>query len=296
MSRRRLAGDRAAAIGLLALTAAIVAATPTLAQRSDATSSRSARDEALRAIPWKQLSGAARRDVQAVIRDTTIYRRLPTRVIDCDPDLFTFLLQHPDVVVDIWRLMGVSNVALDRVAADTYYATDGAGTTGKVSYVFADWGPQARNLAVIYATGAYEGQPFTSPLRAQSVLVLQSGAVKETNGRDYITVRLDSFVHFDQVGVDLVARTIQPWINKTADRNLIETLGFVSTFSRTAERNPQGMQRLASRLQSVDQPTRNQLVDLCYQTARRYASADESKWTKPYVLAQRVEPEVQIMK
>ena len=42
-------------------------------------------------------------------------------------------------------------------------------------------------------------------------------------------------------GVELVARTIQPWLIKTADRKLVETFGFVSTFSRTAEHNPQGI-------------------------------------------------------
>ena len=290
MSRGRQAGLRAATVWILALVATALAALSALAEPSSEGSSRRAtRDEAIRSIPWKRLTETERQQVQAVVQDATIYRRLPTRVIDCDPDLFTFLLRHPDVVVDVWQLMGVSNVTLDRVATDAFRGTDGAGTTGNIRYLCADWGPEAHNRAVIYADGAYEGKPFTSPRGAQSVLVLQSGAVRKTNGRHYITVRLDSFIRVEQAGVDLIARTIQPWINKTADRNLIETLGFVSTFSRTAERNPQGMQRLASRLQCVDQPTRDELVHLCFRTAQRYASNDQPKWSKPYVLAQQVE-------
>ena len=296
MSRGLLAGQCAARNWGFAWVAAALVALPAMAEPPGPTSTRAARDEAIRAIPWKLLSDAERPLVQAVVQDTTIYRRLPTRVIDCDPDLFTFLLQHPDIVVDVWRLMGVSNVALDRVDTNTYHCTDGAGTTGKVRYLCTDWGPEAHNRAVIYAEGAYEGKPFTAPLRAQSVLLLQSAAMKETNGRHYITVRLDSFIHVEQVGVELIARTIQPWIHKTADRNLIETLGFVSTFSRTAERNPQGMQRLASRLQSVDQPTRDELVQLCFRTAQRYASNDQPKWSKPYVLAQQVELPIETRK
>jgi hypothetical protein len=73
------------------------------------------------------------------------------------------------------------------------------------------------------------------------------------------------------MGIELVAKTVQPWISKTADRNLIETLSFVSNFSRTAEKNPQGMQRLSTRLASLDEPTRNELVALCFRTAQRYA-------------------------
>jgi hypothetical protein len=272
----------------------LVASTAAAAPRSDATtlgatSQRSAREEAIRSIPWKRLAEPQRRKLQYVIQHAGMYRRLPTRVIDCDPDLFTFLLQHPEVVVDVWQMMGVSRVTLARVSDQAYQGDDGAGTTGNVCYLYADWGPEARNLAVVYAEGAYDGKPFLKPLRAQSVIVLQSGAVQETNGRSYVTVRVDSFVHIEQMGIELVAKTVQPWINKTADRNFIETLGFVSTFSQTAEKNPQGMQRLAARLRTVDAPTRDALVHLCYRAAQRYARDDEQPWVKPYVLAQRIE-------
>lgn len=252
-----------------------------------ATSDRAARDEAMRAIPWREIAEPQRRKVQYVVQNASMYRRLPTRVIDCDPDLFTFLLQHPEVVVDVWQMMGVSRVTLQETANQSFKADDGAGTTGSVSYVYTNWGVGATNLAVVYADGAYEGKPFINPLRAKSVIVLQSGAVQETNGRNYVTVRVDSFVCIEQMGLELVAKTVQPWINQTADRNFIETLGFVSTFSQTAEKNPQGMQRLAARLRTVDGPTREQLVSLCYRAAQRYAKNEEP--VAPYVLAQRVE-------
>jgi hypothetical protein len=254
-----------------------------------ATSDRAAHDEAVRAIPWKQLGDPQRRKLQSVVQNASMYRRLPTRVIDCDPDLFTFLLQHPEVVVDVWQMMGVSRVTLHQVADQSYQADDGAGTTGSVAYLFADWRPEAKNLAIVYADGAYDGKPFLKPLRAQSVILLRSGAVQETNGRNYVTVRVDSFVRIEQMGIELVAKTVQPWINKTADRNFIETLGFVSTFSQTAEKNPRGMQRLAAKLPTVDAPTRDELVQLCYRAAQRYAKNDDKSWDQPYVLAQRVD-------
>ena len=81
------------------------------------------------------------------------------------------------------------------------------------------------------------------------------------------------------MGIEIIAKTVQPWINKTADQNLIETLTFVSNFSRTAEKNPQGMKRLASRLNTLDEPTRNQLVNLCFRTAERYAQRDNGTRT-----------------
>jgi hypothetical protein len=139
--------------------------------------------------------------------------------------------------------------------------------------------PGGRVLAVVYADGAYDGKPFITTLKAKSVLVLRATAVEETNGRRYITVSVDSFVEIQQMGFEIVAKTVQPWLNKTADQNFIETLSFISNFSRTAEKNPQGMQRLATRLPSIDDPTRVQLVKLCYRAADRYAPQETATRT-----------------
>jgi hypothetical protein len=255
----------------------------------EATSSRAARDEALRAIPWQNITPEDRRRAHFVIQNTSIYRRLPTRVIDCDPEMFAFLIQHPEVVIDVWQLMGISRITLDKTPDGSYRCSDGAGTTGMVRYLATSFTPDAKTLAVIYADGAYDGKPFPTTLKAKSILVLRTSAVQETNGRSYITVRLDSFVHVEQMGFELVAKTVQPWLNKTADQNFIETLSFISNFSRTAEKNPQGMQRLSSRLPSIDEPTRAQLVQLCFRAADRYAQRQNATRTSATLLARRPE-------
>jgi hypothetical protein len=231
------------------------------ASGSDATSSRAARDEAVRAIPWKSMSPAGRQTAQSIINNTSIYRRLPTRIIDCDPDLFTFLLQHPEVVIDVWRVMGISQVALIKAPDGSYRGSDGAGTTGNVRYLFSNWGEGAHNTAVVYADGAYQGPPFGTALKAQTIMLMRSDSIRETNGRRYITVKVDTFVRIEQLGVEIIAKT------------------FVSNFSRTAEKNPQGMKRLAGRLNTLDEPTRAQLVNLCFRTAERYAQRDNGTRT-----------------
>lgn len=261
------------ALCALALLAAIAFGRPPQAwgQGSDATSSRAAREEAVRALPWNQIAPQHRQAAQTVVQQASIYRKLPTRVIDCDPDMFTFLLRHPEVVIDVWHVMGLSQVKLERRPDGSFYGTDGNGTVGNVRYLQAEWGRDAQNRAVIFADGSYDGPPFVKPLKAQSIILLRSGSIQETNGRHYVTVRADSFIRIEQVGVELLAKTVQPWIAKTADQNLIETLGFVSNFSRTAEKNPQGIERLATRLHSTDGPTRAELVTLSFRTAERYA-------------------------
>ena len=146
---------------------------------------------------------------------------------------------------------------------------------------------------MIFADGTYEGKPFVKPLKAQSHLLLRSGAIqKPTAGTTLPSASIPS-CEIEQMGIELVAKTVQPWISKTADRNFIETLSFVSNFSRTAEKNPQGMQRLATRLATIDEPTRNELVALCFRTAERYAAATSP--TSPPLLAQRTNAQRQTL-
>ncbi|MCI0492700.1 MAG: hypothetical protein L0Z07_07170 [Planctomycetes bacterium] len=272
----------AVSLGLAMLAASLAHA----ATSTDATSNRVAREEAVRAIPWQEMVPLDRRNAHFVVKNAAIYRRLPTRVIDCDPDMFVFLAQHPEVIIDVWHVMGVSQVKLDRMPDGAFRGTDGAGTTGTVRYLYSNWGEGTQNLAVVFAEGAYEGQPFVQPIQAQTLVLLRYDTVQETNGRHYITVRVDSFVHIEQIGIELVAKTVQPWITKTADRNLIETLSFVSNFSRTAEKNPQGMRRLATRLTAVDEPTRDLLVQLCFRTAERHARLEQTHRTSGALLVQ----------
>jgi hypothetical protein len=151
----------------------------------DASSSRAAHDEAVKAIPWQRLGPDERRIAQTVVNSAGIYRRLPTRVIDCDPEMFTFLVQHPEVIADVWRVMGISRVKLDKLPGGTFRGTDGAGTSGTVRFLATEWGADAKNTALIFADGSYEGKPFVMPLKAQTIALMRSEAMQERNGRRY---------------------------------------------------------------------------------------------------------------
>ena len=129
----------------------------------------------------------------------------------------------------------------------------------------------SHDTQVIYAEGGYEGPMFKNPLRAQCVLVLRAGYVQETNGRHYITNRLDAFVHFDQMGVELAAKTFSPLVTKTIDINFRETAVFVGTISRTSESNPQGMQRLAQKLTTLEPAARDEFAHLAAEVGRKAA-------------------------
>jgi hypothetical protein len=227
-----------------------------------ATTSKEAQQSAIRSIPLEQLDPAARAKVESVLSNVTIFRRMPVRVIDCDPNLYLFLAHHPDVMVNIWEVLKLSRLQATELDANTYQISEPSGTVGTIQYLHRSFDTQ-----VVYCTGTYRGPLFGQPVKGRALLLLKTGYVRETDGRYYITNRLDSFLSVDDAGMDLLARTLQPVLGKTADNNFIESVAFVGSLSRTAEVNSRGVQRLSTRLARVQPQNREKLAALAAQIA-----------------------------
>jgi len=241
------------------------------AETLEATTSVAARRDALNAISPKKIDSRYRQSVEQVLSDSSLYRRLPTQMVDCDPKLFTFLAKNPETLVEIWRKLGITRIELQREGENSFQLIDNSGTTGKLVIVEQDCDDQAQNRILMYAEGAYEGKPFHRPIKAQCVLLLRSGSMKETNGRDFVAVRLDSFIRIERTSIELLAKVVHPLVGKTADRNFADTVQFISSFSHAAETRPATIERLISNLPRVSQKSQNQLIQIAYQcgTAKR---------------------------
>ena len=75
-----------------------------------ASTSSQDRDAAVRSIPFDQMTPETRAKLWPILSRPDIYRRLPVVSIDCDPDLYLHMIRHPEVVVNIWHLMGITQV------------------------------------------------------------------------------------------------------------------------------------------------------------------------------------------
>lgn len=250
------------------------------AESSSSTTSRQAREEAIRAIPFQRISPDYRRSIKQVLDDTSLYRRLPTTTVDCHPPLFTYFAENPDVLVQIWRQLGISNVDLVRVEGNKFRLTDSVGTVGELVIVEQNCDDRAQNRLVMYAEGGYEGKPFKQPVRAQCVLLLRSGSVQETNGRQYVASRLDTFLKIDRVSLELFAKAVHPLVGKMADRNFVDTMNFIGNMSKAAEIRPLTIERLTNSLPHVSADQKLQLVEVTYECAEQDHSSGDQATTR----------------
>ncbi len=233
-------------------------AAPLASAAEDATkasTSAAARADSMKSIPLDRLDATTRATVCDVVEKAGIFRRMPISVVDCDPNLYLFLVRNPEVVVNIWQAMNVTTVSTERVKPGVYRATDGAGTACNIQFVHC-----SPDTHIILADGAYSGPLFLRPVKARCVIVLKSAYVKETDGRVYVTSRMDTFIDLDSVGLELFAKTVQPLVGKAADHNFTETSGFFGTLSRAAERNSPGIQRLSTKLTKLDPKVRDEFL------------------------------------
>lgn len=243
---------------------------------------RAVQHSAIQAIPLDKLDPASRAKVATVISNVSLFRRLPIEVFPCDPQLYLFLLEHPDVVVNIWQVLGISRLSMQQTGPAEFRLADDAGTTGTVQLLYRD-----QNTHVAYAEGSYRGPLFGKPIHGRVLIVLKSGYIGRSGGRYYVTSRLDAFTQIDELGAEIITKTIQPLVGKAADANFSQTAAFVSTLSRTAEVNRNGMQRLARKLSQVQPEVRDQFAQIADQIAQKAAANPPTEVSSESSIAER---------
>ncbi len=218
--------------------------------------SRAARADAIRHLPLGRLTPQAQQRLRRIVDSPTLYRRLPTQRIECDPEMFVFLVRHPEVMVGIWEEMGITQVKTQRTAPFQLQANDHAGTVCDIDLVYGD-----QHTHVYYATGDYSGPLAAVPVSGKGVFLLRSQTVQTPEGQAMVVGTLDCFIQLDSLGADLLARTLSGLIGRTADNNFEESAKFMAQISRASAQNPQGMEDLAGRLPQVLPEIRQQFAE-----------------------------------
>lgn len=262
----------------LAVALSLVCCTRGQSQTGDLAGSPQMRAEALRAIPFDEMTEANQARLMAVAGKPAVYRRMPVQVIGCDPDLHVFLIRYPEVIVNIWQLMDITKVQLKRTGPFSFEAADGAGTVTRVELIYG-----RPDLHVFYASGYYEGPLFRNRIEGDCVLLLRSSFAKRDD-RVYVTNSLDVFLRMDRVGADILLKTLHPLMGKAADYNFVETAKFIGQVSQASENNGPGMERLASRLTNVDPNVRetfSRFAGVAYQRSLLRQNAQTSQPQSP---------------
>ncbi len=251
-------------------------------QLSSGTNSRQAKKQAINSIPYNQLTPETRQKIATVVDNPSIYRRLPITAVDVDPDMFLFLVRYPEVIVNIWEIMGVTQMKVDRTGPFTLNSDDGAGAISDVELVYG-----TNDKHIFYANGTYSGPLLKRKLKGRAVLILKTNYTAGPDGKPKSTNSLDVFVKVDNTTVNLIAKTLNPVVGPTADHNFVESLNFVQRLNETTEQNGVGVQRMAGRLTNIDDQVRQKFVEIAgwvYERNTKSRSTQSHVYAKPAVI------------
>lgn len=225
-------------------------------------SGRDARRAAGKAMPLERMVEADRRVVERILRNPTLYRRLPVESFTCDRSLLDYSLAHPEIVVDIWRVLGISKVALDPTAPGQWRMSDGWGTEGTLRVLHHDRSAEGGTM-VLLGQGGYNGPLSPQPLTGSCLLLVRhrpAGTAADGTARH--SMQVDAFLDADGVGLEIVTRTLQPLIVRSSASNLHEICQFMASLSAAAAENPEGVARLSGRLTKIDPAARQTFAAL----------------------------------
>ena len=225
-------------------------------QLTAGTSARKIRQKAVQAIPMQQLTPQTRALITPIIEKPSIYRRLPVTAIDVDPDYFLYLVRYPEVVVNIWQIMGITDMELERKGPFQLKSNDGAGAKSDIELIYG-----TNNLNIYYAKGSYAGPLLKRHLEGSCVLVLRTDYRKGANGKPQAVSSLDVFLKVENVTANLIAKTVNPIVGSTADHNFVESMNFLQRLNETTEKNGYGVQRMADRLTNLSPDVRKGFVN-----------------------------------
>jgi hypothetical protein len=229
-----------------------------------------------------------------ILSDVSLYRRLPTVRCPIDPKVYQFFIDHPDVAVSVWRVLGISKLTLKQTGPNTFDADTGDGSTGSLQML-----SKTPTQCVIYCDGMFKSPVLPKAIKARALVVLNTQYQQQPDGAAIVTHSVDMFVNFPSLAVETIAKVVSPLSYKFADRNMEEITAFLRMMELSMERNPGWIEQVAQLLEGVAAERGPELMKLTasiYVDAQRRSGAvagtNGAAGTSPVQTAAGTEPSV----
>jgi len=218
------------------------------------------------AIPFNRLSQENRKRAVEVIQSCNQFRRLPSLQYTIDEPIYRYLLEHPDVAVSTWRVMGISQFDMWQTGPMEYEASAVDGSEGLADILYQD-----HNQTLFICQGSYHHVLLPRPLQAAALIWFRAEYVPHDSGTHIVTQHADVFVHFPSAGVAGLAKVLTPVTNNLMDRNIFEVSLYASLMSRGVRDEPEWIVDLAEDMQGVLPQRKGELIAV----ARQPRQADQ---------------------
>ena len=202
-------------------------------------------------VPLDDLSADDRARVNAVLEHPTLRSHGRVETFTCQPSVYDWLLDHPDMAVRLWRLLGAKCADILPEGGDRYVWKDGG------SVVHWDTILKRPGLRVWYAEGEVRPGVLLPAAPVRAVAVLRYGDGHADDGRPSVRHQVEVTLHTDNHAVALAARIFGASAPRAAEQLTSQIEMFYAALAWYLDRHPRHAEVLFAQLRrpaSTDVP------------------------------------------
>jgi hypothetical protein len=206
----------------------------------DKSPARAAADPvASHAVPFDALPIEVRDKVRQVIQTPTFSARGPGEAFSGRPELYDWLLDHPDRALVAWKRLGA-------VAAEISCLGEGRFSWHDEQCGEVHWSTvlDRNNVRIWYAQGSVRPAPFMPHVPVQAVLVLHHGAMPQGQNHSLLLHRTEIYVLTDSKAAAFAAKLMGGSVARLSEQGLGQLELFFSGLVWYLDQHPERMARL----------------------------------------------------
>ncbi|MFN8710406.1 MAG: hypothetical protein ACK50J_27350, partial [Planctomyces sp.] len=223
-------------------------------------SSAVAQRRATDSLPLNRMIGPNRNRAMSYLRQCNQFRHLPDLQYSADPSIYRYLIQHPDVAVSTWRVMGISKFEMWQTGPEKYEARAVDGSEGIMDVLYRD-----QQQCIFVCQGSYHNPLLPKSLDAGALVWIRWKFLPMSDGTFHVTQKADAFIVFESQGLSTFAKVLTPITNSLMDRNLFEVSLYVGMMSRAVREEPEWVIDVARQMDGVMPQRSNELIAIARQ-------------------------------
>jgi len=157
------------------------------------------------------LPSAHRARLEALAQAATVSTRVEAEPFVSRPDVFQFLLDHPEFATRVTRVLKVARYRIWR-EADGLHLDDGWGAAGRFEVVYATGGTR-----VMYARGVYQKR-LLPDIHGEAIVMIEYTVRRGADGKTLIAPTVTGFVKLDSGFLAAALKVVTPIARAKAER------------------------------------------------------------------------------
>lgn len=193
----------------------------------------SEKHQAATQVPLEQLHPAVRSKVQQVLQHPTLYTHGPVESFQCQPGLYTWLLDNPDRTMQGWQQLGAKCIEITNRGNGVFGWSDDQGSDVWWQTIYP-----GHNMRIWYAEGQVKPGKLLPMVPVQCVVILHHEVVEKGDKQALMQHKADIFVRTSSRAAALITRMMGPSVPHLAEQAATQLQMFFAAMAWYCQKNP----------------------------------------------------------